>query len=187
MKSFGLAKPDSSISSVNQTKISTKIRQACLSDLDAMVNVWKAGSHQALGTELPKNIDYRLFFRQKIESQNECFKIWIEETPEGELMGWQSILPFRNNPAVLHLMAESSTYISPVYHGKGVARRLLSHAVSEARKTSLRWVIGFCSADNTAVLSLATSLGFEVGLSLAADPHSPGQPGLQMLILDLKA
>jgi L-amino acid N-acyltransferase YncA len=165
-------------------KIATNIRQATVDDLDAMIRIWEAGSGQALGCELPSNLDCRSFFRQRIEGQNDCFKVWLEETPEGELTGWQSLLPFRNNPAVMHLMAESSTYISSNYQGRGVARRLLSHALSEARKSSLQWVIGFCSADNAAVLSLARSVGFEIAASFETDARSFNQPtNLKMLIL----
>jgi L-amino acid N-acyltransferase YncA len=167
---------------VTSTREALIIRQAELKDLDSMVAAWKEGARQALGLDAPSNIDFRLFFREKIKNQNDSFKVWVEENEVGELLGWQALFPCRNNPAVMHLMAESSTYISPRFQGKGVARRLLSHALKEAQKTPLQWIIGFSSSENKAIISLALSLGFELGMTLPPTTKEPKQPELALLL-----
>src|SRR5579863_7183781 len=105
------------------TETLMRIRQSTVDDLGEVVRIWREGSTASLGIDLPDG-DYPAYFAAKIRDQDDTFQLWVQEDSDGSIMGWQSLFPFRNNPVVARLMAESSTYVCPRHHGKGVGRSL---------------------------------------------------------------
>ena len=140
------------------------IRQAETCDVDQVTKIWADNSALALGFAPNDGCDYQEYFAQKIANQTAAFKIWVAESTEGSILGWQSLLPTRNNPAILNLTAESSTYVALDHRYKGVGTAVMRHALRQAERSRLQWVIGFTLASNLPMLKVAHSLGWkEVG------------------------
>jgi L-amino acid N-acyltransferase YncA len=140
-----------------------RIRQAEARDAEHIARIWTHGSALSLGY-MPDSADYASYFAGKIASQTLEFKVWLAEATDGSILGWQALLPCRNNPVILHLMAESSTYVAREDTKKGVGLAVMRHALKEAEKSKLQYVIGFVLASNKPMLKIVYTLGWkEVG------------------------
>jgi L-amino acid N-acyltransferase YncA len=140
------------------------IRQAEPRDAEQITKIWSDNSASALGFIAKEPRDYRAYFAERIRTQTAEFKIWVAESPDDYLLGWQSLLPTRNNPAILNFMAESSTYVRVDNKYKGVGTAVMRHALKQAEGTKLQWASGFALASNLPMLKVAYSLGWkEVG------------------------
>jgi len=136
------------------------IRQATLDDVTEVARVWAEGSMASLGFSISPS-DYEEHFAKRIASQTEEFKLWIAEDSDGSVLGWQSLLPTRNNPAIVDFMAESSTYVSARNKAKGVGTNVMQHALKYAERTRLQWVIGWVLQSNVPMLRICDSLGWQ--------------------------
>ena len=160
------------------------MRPALPSELDVIYNIWKAGMEQhGYAIESDKEDKYRQFLSELIEGQDEIFRFWACEDADGRIVGWQSLMPYTNNPFSRELGGESSTYVSPDAQDRGVAYILLYHVIAHAKKTPLHHVIAFVAEDNYAVEKIGGKLGGwqEVGLLPAADKE-PQRPGMKLHI-----
>jgi L-amino acid N-acyltransferase YncA len=98
--------------------------------------------------------DYRESFAEKIASQTTEFKIWVAESVQSSILGWQSLLPTQNNPAIRPFVAESSTYVAVDNEYKGVGTAIMRHALKQAERSRLQRVVGFVLASNLPMLRL---------------------------------
>jgi L-amino acid N-acyltransferase YncA len=78
---------------------------------------------------------------------------------EGDVVGWVRLLPWKQRG---YHVVEDLIYVDPIYHRKGVGRRLLTEAIAAARGTGCRTMVASVAADNSAGLHLHLGLGFEV-------------------------
>jgi phosphinothricin acetyltransferase len=154
--------------SASQRVRTLAVRRGTVDDLDNLMIIWKYG--QVAQGDVPSEIDQVSdVFRVRLTSQSDAYGIWIAEL-EGTVVGWQSLHCCRANP--IHNWAESSTYISKQYHGRGVGRELLKLATSHAKSVKLAYVTGFIKAGNTASIRIVESLGWKrVGALPRSDPH----------------
>lgn len=134
------------------------IRRATKDDCAEINRIWCAGQED-LG--VPSNHDCSGIFAQRVEQQDSVFQVWVAEDDAGNLLGWQSLSPLMSHPVLRHVMAESSTYISPDRRVRGIGRALLSHALRHARDTPLKYVVAFLFADNAGALRITDNLGFK--------------------------
>jgi L-amino acid N-acyltransferase YncA len=153
-----------------------RIRSAVVADADSVHRIWREGSAVSLGAELPTSIDYADAFREKIEQQDDTFKLWVGENDAGEVIGWLSLTPFRSNPAVREVMAELSAYVRIDQARSGVVKRLLQNAWDHCERTPLQYVNAFISSNNEPALLAALSTGFLIVGTLPASPKSSAPP-----------
>ena len=160
---------------------SFSIRKATSDDVVEITRIWKDGATLSLGTSI-KEQDYEKFFESKVNAQNNTFQVWVAVNVEGEILGWQGLLPIRNNPAILFLFAESSTYISPQNKAKGLGKALVEYALDHAKKTDLQYISAFVAESNTYSLRIADALGWHrIGL-VPASPKSDSSVNLIFIV-----
>lgn len=145
-----------------------------MNDFEEMFEIWVQGTQEAFSNEgldvAEKRDFHRTFFANALERQDRNFKIW-GYVQDGELLGWQSLLPCQSAPAVWTKFAESSTYVKPGKRGSGIGAKLLVHAIREARHHSeIAYIMGFVSDDNTHVEKLIAEVGF---VKVGVLPKSP--------------
>lgn len=158
-----------------------RIREATPADVDAVFAIWKEGALQSLGTSLPEGVDFRARFHQQVAEQDENFKVFLAEDERG-LLGWQALAPFRSNPAVRHLMAESSTYVSAASGKLGVGRDLILHALRHADHSKLQYVVAYVASTNERTLYSAQKAGFHLVGMLPPMHKEPQGPQLAFLV-----
>lgn len=139
-----------------------KVRTANQADVDAIVNIWKTGIKEAIG--IPSDIDdekvYEYFYK-KIQEQSVPFNVWVAvHDTDDSILGWQSLSPIINSPAVHDLWAESSTYVREDTQKHGVAEALVRYAIEEARNSLLEYVVALVPIPNYHVIKLAERIGF---------------------------
>jgi|SRR5579863_1036706 L-amino acid N-acyltransferase YncA len=150
----------------------TVIRQATLADLDRILRIWESGRSNAgvatagetAGRQTPDRVAIEAFFRGRILGQTPIFQIWVAEA-DREVIAWQSLSAWANNPVTRPLFAESSTYVDAAYHSKGIGRSLLLHAMRHGRKVGIRVIVGFVSPTNRRSIALLKSIGWTQHLS----------------------
>lgn len=147
------------------------IRQATNTDAPEVARIWAEGSAASLGFQVASE-HYERYFAEKIASQTDEFKLWLAESPNGSVLGWQSLFPTRNNPAISDFTAESSTYVSVHNTAKGVGRSVMLHALKYAEQTRLQWVIGWVLKSNIPMLKVCDSLGWQ-RIGAVSKAHKP--------------
>jgi L-amino acid N-acyltransferase YncA len=152
---------------------SFEIRKAELGDLQEIIRIWANGSQDALGKPIGDgNINYEDFFRQKVQSQDGIFQIWVAVDSDKSILGWQSLSPMTNNPAVRNYIAESSTYVCPKRRKEGVGKALVEYGLKHSKNTDLRYVMAFVRKGNEGVLKIADETGCQPIGTIPASPKS---------------
>ena len=160
------------------------MRDARLDELDEIYAIWQAGMEQH-GYEIDpaKKEKYAGYFKGLIQSQDDVFKFWVAEAENGEIVGWQSLMPYGNNPFSRELGGESGTYVRRSSQAGGVAYILLFHVIAHAKATPLRHVVAFVAEDNQAVEEVGRKLGGwqRVGV-IPASSRPPKRPAMVLHI-----
>ena len=150
------------------------IRQAILDDVEPIFGIWNEGFRQSLGSDPPDGVDFPTFFRHKVETQDDTYRIFVAEH-QGEIVGWVSLSPFRSNPAVVELFAELSLYAKAGHHNLGIGKELLQHCLAHADRSRLQFVVAFIAATNRAAMKMGMQVGF---LHVGTLPRPPKQPNM---------
>lgn len=158
------------------------VRAAVVEDLDAILRIWMSGVENSLGAPPTPGIDYRAYFRQRLETQSDVFKYFVVENLQGDVVSWQSLSPFRSNPAVAGIMAELSAYTSPAQMPGRPTLLGLERTFRFADESPLHYVVAFIAKNNPNALRLAQHLGMQhVGIFPNA-PEAPELPELTYLV-----
>lgn len=177
---------DVSKGTVYTSKIGTRylMRDARLDELDEIYAIWQAGMAQH-GYEIDptKREKYCADLEGMMRSQDDVFKFWAAESESGEIVGWQALMPYVNNPFSRELSGESSTYVRPSAQAGGVAYILLYHVIAHAKTTPLHHVVAFVAEDNKAVEQIGAKLGGwqRVGV-IPPSPKPPRRPSMVLHI-----
>lgn len=150
------------------------IRQATMDDVAPIYGIWSEGFRQSLGSDPPGDVDFPTFFRHKVETQDDTYKIFVAEE-NGGIVGWVSLSPFRSNPAVVELFAELSLYTKMGHHNLGVGRDLLDVCLEHADRSRLQFVVAFIATTNRVAMKLGMQAGF---LHVGTLPRPPKQPNM---------
>ena len=143
------------------------IRLASIDHLRDIVTIWSAGQLDQ-GEKPPDLNETMSVFRSRLQENLTACGIWVAEV-QGIVAGWQSLHRFRANP--IHNWAESSTYISQQYKGRGIGRKLLTFATEHAKSAGLSHIEGFIQSRNHAPIKIVESLGWQkVGSIPRANP-----------------
>ena len=152
-----------------------RIRQATMDDVEPIFDVWNEGFRQSLGSDPPDDVDFPEFFRHKVRTQDDTYKIFVAER-DAEIVGWVSLSPFRSNPAVVDLFAELSLYAKTGHHNLGVGKELLVHCLDYADRSRLQYVVAFIAATNRAAMKMGMQVGFLHIGTLPRPPKAPNMP-----------
>jgi L-amino acid N-acyltransferase YncA len=161
---------------------SFRVRGARVDDLDAIMAIWRAGIRNSLGGPLPESMDYPAYFRARLEEQDEVFKFFIVESPEGKVIAWQSVLPFRSNPATRGTMGEVSAYADPAYAHSRATLTGLTELFAHADTSPLHFLIAFIADPNQAAASLARHFGMVEAITLPISPKADHLPPLGLFV-----
>lgn len=152
----------------DSTLSAVQLRRATLADLPAITDIYNeavCATTATFDTE-PKRAEDRV---QWFNDHDENHPILVAEI-DGTVVGWSSLSRWSERRAY-DLTAESSSYVSTQYRGKGIGRKLKEAMIEEARRLGMHTLIARIVEGNDESLHLNESLGFvhigtmkEVGL-----------------------
>ena len=135
------------------------VRTAQSTDLEAIVAIYnqavRAGFQTGDRTEV--KVEER---RAWLEGHRpEKHPVYVDEC-EGEVAGWLSISPYRPGREALRFTAEVSYFVDQKFRGRGVASRLLEHAIVQAPVLGLKTYFAIVLDRNIASARLLEKFGF---------------------------
>jgi L-amino acid N-acyltransferase YncA len=134
------------------------LRHARHDDLPAVVAIYNASipGRMATADTAPVTVESREDWFRAFDPASR--PLWILEE-DGQVAGWLGLRSFYGRPAY-HRTVESAVYVSPVHRRRGVARRLLAHAIGQCPSFGIHNVLAFVFAHNTPSIALFESEGF---------------------------
>jgi L-amino acid N-acyltransferase YncA len=154
------------------------IRLALDKDLETIVGIWFEGLEASFPVGSFEKSNIRQRFRENFDSRKGIFNYWVAEDKD-RILGWQSLSQATTNPLKENLFAESSTYVRKEARALGVAEKLLSYVIDEARLSDLRYLVAYVAKDNLAVRKLAVATGWvEIGELPTCSDGKTGKPKL---------
>ena len=154
----GVALLDSGAGNVANLPIVT-IRDAQPADLPAIVAIYNAaipGRMATADTEIVSVAARETWFREFTPDRR---PLWVFAGAAGEPEAWLSVRSFYGRPAY-HRTAELGVYTAPAARGRGLARKLLDHAIGEAPRLGLSTLLAFVFGHNAPSLALFERAGF---------------------------
>lgn len=91
--------------------------------------------------------------------------LWVFEDDERAIAAWLSVRSFYGRPAY-HRTAELGVYTAPAAQRRGLAGRLLDHAVQQAPTLGIATLLAFVFGHNAPSLALFARAGFSAWGSL---------------------
>ena len=85
---------------------------------------------------------------------------WLVAEDAGHVAGYAYAAPWRPRAAYRHSV-ESTIYLAPASHGRGLGRRLYGELLDQLRARGLHTVIGGVALPNPASVGLHEALGFK--------------------------
>ena len=122
----------------------------------------------------PEDKDYKTYFAERLLNQTEIFSFTCAETPDGKVVGWISLAPFRSNPAVKGVMAEMSAYVDPEHVATGITGFAVKSVLQKADASPLQYIVAFTLETNDGVLQLCKRFGFKLVGTYPVSPQGAG-------------
>lgn len=140
-------------------KSAMKIRDACESDLPAIIRIYNAAIVTRVSTAQlePVTLESRRNWLKDHSPDRHPF--WILEL-DGTIAGWLTLKAFLPREAYRDT-AEVSVYVDEKFRRRGVGRALLQEAIARAPELGIRAMVGLIFAHNPASLGLFGQVGFE--------------------------
>ena len=88
------------------------------------------------------------------------YPIYVCEGEEGRILGWLSLSPYRERPA-LSRTAEISYYVDYAFHDKGIGSALMQHAIAECPRLGKQLLLAILLERNTPSIKLLEKFGFK--------------------------
>ena len=136
------------------------IRIANESDWPRIVEIYNEAVATGYSTAdtVPVTIESK---RDWLESHTaDRYPIYVEEDGQS-IAGWCSLSAYRPGRLALRHTAEISYYVSVSHWRKGVASRLIRHAIEDAKRLDFRSYFGILLESNQGSVNLLRRLGFE--------------------------
>ena len=137
--------------------VEVKIRQAAITDLDAIrdiFNYYVVNSTCTFQVEPVTEAERLAWF----QSRTAAHPVVTAELA-GEVVGWAAISPWNSRCAYARSV-EASVYIRHELHRRGIGRSLLRNLIERARALGHHTIIGGACTEQAASLALLGSLGF---------------------------
>ncbi|MCC7325243.1 MAG: N-acetyltransferase [Burkholderiales bacterium] len=136
------------------------IRDAQTTDLPEIVAIYNASipGHMATADTAAVTLAQREdWFR---EFDPKLRPLWVHCTADAAPAdGWLSLRSFYGRPAY-HATVEIGVYVAPVAQRRGIARRLLDHALLHAPALGIRTMLAFVFGHNAPSIALLQQAGF---------------------------
>ncbi len=134
------------------------IRPAEKADLAAVIGIYNASipGHMATADTEPVTVASR---EDWFAGFNASRPIWVAAADGGQIAGWLGFRSFYGRPAY-HRTVESAVYVAPAHQREGVARRLLTHALTQCPELGVANVLAFVFAHNMPSVTLFEAHGF---------------------------
>lgn len=167
--------------------MSYTVRQGRPDDALAIYEIWSEGIEASLGAKPAADVsDFHAYFRHRLEAQDDVFQYFVVENERNEIVSWQSLSPFRSNPAVAGAMAELSAYTCS-RHMPGRPTILgLQALIRFADCSPLHYVVAFIAENNPKALRVAEHIGLRRIGSFPRSPQAPHLPELAYLVYPCK-
>jgi L-amino acid N-acyltransferase YncA len=142
------------------------VRQAISADIPRIGEIWMQGVAQAFGSspkQVPSAEAVTRQFAKLLLQQDENFKFWLCVDPEGKIAGWCTVQPFDTTPldSVRAGFGFISTYMDPLYQGRGLGRKLSTFVVEYCwRHTEIAHILGLQDRNNRPSVRIMDDLGF---------------------------
>lgn len=135
------------------------IRLANASDLPAICEIYNAAVATRLATADTTPLDEDAFVKILDDSDPDRRPIWVAET-EGAVHAYLQLRDFHGRTGY-ERTAELGFYVHPDWNRRGIATRLVEHALTEASSLNMRTLLAFVFAHNIPSLTLLRVFGFE--------------------------
>lgn len=135
------------------------IRHAVPADLPALVAIYNASipGRMATADTEPVTVESRAEWFRGFDPSSRPLWVWEEA---GLLRGWLGLRSFYGRPAY-HRTVESAVYVAPEARGRGIAAKLLDHALAACPGLGIANVLAFVFAHNEPSIVLFQRRGFE--------------------------
>jgi phosphinothricin acetyltransferase len=100
----------------------------------------------------------RAWFQQL---RNRSFIALVLESPEGEVIGWGNLAPYRSNRGGLKHVAEVTFYLAETFTGQGWGHLLLGALEAQAVKKGLSVLVAILRSDNAHSRSFLLKKGYK--------------------------
>jgi phosphinothricin acetyltransferase len=146
------------VDSPRATGVAPAIRHAAAGDLPAIVAIYNASIPGRLATAdtAPVTVDSRREWFAAVEPASR--PLWVAES-QGAILGWLGLRSFYGRPAY-HRTVEVAVYVAPEAQRRGIARRLLAHAVAAAPAMGIATLVAYVFGHNDASIGLFRAAGF---------------------------
>jgi L-amino acid N-acyltransferase YncA len=134
------------------------IRDASAADLPVIVAIYNAAIPGRLATAdtAPVAVESRVPWFEAHAPASHPLWVWDDDHTVG---GWLSFSSFYGRPGYA-ATAELSVYVAPTHRRRGIARRLLGHALRRSPTLGLSTLLGFVFGHNAPSLALFDGFGF---------------------------
>jgi len=135
------------------------IRIAGEEDWPAIIAIYNqaVATRVAVGDLTPVSLESR---RDWLNSHREPRYPLYVEAADGEVTGWCSLSAYRPGRLALQYTAEISYFVAAAHRRQGIGRRLVAHALAEARRAGIRSVFAILMEVNAPSRRLLEQLGF---------------------------
>jgi L-amino acid N-acyltransferase YncA len=175
------------LTSYHRDMSSFTVRSASPDDLDVILDIWRAGIESSLGGPPPDTIDYRAYFAARIEEQTDVFRFFLIQEEGGKVVAWQSILPFRSNPATRGTMGEISVYTHPDWYTSGATHFGMSAMWAHADASPLLFLMAVIAEGNKPARALADRFEMQLLGLMPKSPKAETMPALAVYLYPCKA
>lgn len=134
------------------------IRNAERKDLPEILEIYNDAilNTTAVYTYNAQNLKEReSWFEAKVLANEPIFVYELD----GKAVGFATYGQFRNWPAYLYSI-EHSIYVDKHYRGQGIASKLLSHLITDAKERNYRTIVAGIDASNDSSIQLHEKFGF---------------------------
>ncbi len=136
------------------------IRLAQREDLPRIIEIYNQSipGRQSTADMEPVSVEERIAWFDKHTPDGR--PIWVAEV-DGIVAGWLDLTNYKDRVAY-HPTVEFGLYIASEFQRRGIARALLTHAISQAEQLGIINFVGVIFGHNEPSIRLVKSLGFEL-------------------------
>jgi len=136
------------------------IRLAKIDDLSPIVEIY----NQAIPSQSSTGDTVQFKPKERIDWFNNHtsgkYPIFVVEIA-GLIVGWISISPYRDGRGAFNHTAEVSYYIDHKHHRKGIASKLLKHAITDCSRLGINTLVAYIMEHNRASIKLMEKFSFK--------------------------
>jgi L-amino acid N-acyltransferase YncA len=139
----------------------TNIKIASDKDFDDIFRIWQDGQKYTTNQDPLRDEAYiRETLKAQLKQKDAHF--FVAVSTDGEIIGWQSLIPLHHNPLMSNKIVESSTYVSEKHLNMNVGYDLLKFACGFARYIEAEFIFSWTLSTNKQLSRLAQKLNWQL-------------------------